>query len=213
MKLYHKINSLFKRDEKSKKFRKDEYSQPEFALLKPVKWSWTEKLDGTNVRIGWGQDQKFRYGGRTEDAQMPVHLMEALRGNLTEGKIRELFPDASELTLYGEGIGKKIQAVGKFYNPEGHEFVLFDARVGNWWLKREDVIDIARRLNIRVAKEIGVGTFSDAIDLVAQGFDSEFGNCKAEGLILRLDPELLDRSGHRIITKLKTKDFARGWHE
>ena len=48
--MYPKIKSLFKRDEKTFKFT-DEYSCPEFELLKGLRWVATEKVDGTNIRV------------------------------------------------------------------------------------------------------------------------------------------------------------------
>lgn len=49
---YHKINSIYKRDEKTKEFT-NEFSLPEFEYLKHNLWEFTEKIDGTNVRIIW----------------------------------------------------------------------------------------------------------------------------------------------------------------
>lgn len=47
---YHKINTLFKRDEKNLIIEGD-YSCPEFAYLAENEWTWTEKVDGTNIRV------------------------------------------------------------------------------------------------------------------------------------------------------------------
>ncbi len=32
-------------------FKDGEFAQPEFETLKDVQWEWTEKVDGTNIRI------------------------------------------------------------------------------------------------------------------------------------------------------------------
>lgn len=50
---YHKINSIFKRDmtKPNRPFVVGEWAQPEFAYLSDNEWEWTEKIDGTNIRI------------------------------------------------------------------------------------------------------------------------------------------------------------------
>ena len=84
---------------------------------------------------------------------------------------------------------------------------MFDVKVGGWWLKREDVEGIASKLGIKVVPVIGSGTLQQAIDFVKNGFKSEWGDFIAEGLVLRPLIELKARSGERIITKIKHKDF------
>lgn len=47
---YQKINTLYKRDmtKPKKPIILGEYSEPEFEVLKDLKWEATEKIDGTN---------------------------------------------------------------------------------------------------------------------------------------------------------------------
>ena len=51
------------------------------------------------------------------------------------------------------------------------------------------------------------GTLQEAMEVVRQGFKSKLGDCMAEGLVGRPGVPQLDSHGHRVITKLKTKDF------
>ena len=76
---YHKIQSVYKRDptNKMKTFLVGQYSRPEFGYLEQNTWVFTEKVDGTNVRIHW-DGQEVRFGGRTDNAQMPVLLMSVM---------------------------------------------------------------------------------------------------------------------------------------
>ncbi len=110
------------------------YSTPEIEYLKDNKWIFTEKVDGTNIRIEWVRNVSRKFGGRTDNAQIPAPLFE---------KLEELFPlekldsaikteDADFLTLYGEGYGAKIQKGGGYYKSDGVGFVLFDVLVGGW---------------------------------------------------------------------------------
>ena len=79
MNKYPKIHTLWKRDpERKMVVMPGEYALPEIEMLANLPWEWTEKIDGTNIRIGWdGED--VAYGGRTDKAQIPKHLLEYLR--------------------------------------------------------------------------------------------------------------------------------------
>lgn len=206
---YPKINSVFKRDQNNN-FIEGSYSRDEFDLLKDVKWSATEKIDGTNIRIKWNAfDDELLFGGRTERADIPRPLLEKLESIFAKEKMRELFPHKDEgspdVVLFGEGYGNKIQKVGKLYIPDGVDFILFDVKIGKWWLTRENVEDIATYLGIKHVPFAGNMSLSEAIHRCKDGFSSAFGDFQAEGYVMKLD--LLDRSGNRIMTKIKYKDF------
>ncbi len=207
MKLYHKINSIYKRDEKTNKFIVGQFANEETEYLKDLDWEWTEKFDGTNVRIGWNEDDKLRIGGRSENSQMPITLIEALNEILPEENIRKVFPDCSRLVLYGEGVGAKIQKGGGNYKSDGQTFVLFDVRVGDWLLKREDVDDVADKLEIKSTSVVSVESIDSAIERVKSEITSTWGDFNAEGLVGVPKGNLYTRRGYRIITKLKIKDF------
>jgi hypothetical protein len=201
---YHKINSVFKRDEKTRRFL-DEFSTPELEFLKDNLWEFTEKIDGMNTRVMW-DGVRVSFGGKTDNAQMPTKLLEKLRLIFTEDKLREVFGLTEKVVLYGEGFGVNIQSGGK-YLKDGVDFILFDVLVGDWWLVREAVEDIAKKLDIKVVKVVGEGTLFDAVELAKKGFKSEFGDFVAEGIVLRPKVQLFSRKGERIITKVKYKDF------
>jgi len=217
MEQYHKINSIYKRTPDGKKMLFGEYSQPEFEYLKDNTWVFTEKVDGTNIRViykgieAFGDDLVF--GGKTDNAQIPATLMNKLNEIFWIDKFRDTFPsdnnegpEERKICLYGEGFGAKIQN-GGCYIPDGVDFVLFDVKVGEWWLKREDVEDIAAKLGIQVVPIIGEGSLPFMESHCRAGFKSQWGDFIAEGIVARPKVELRDRAGHRIITKLKHKDF------
>lgn len=213
---YHKIQSVYLRDpaNRHKSFLDGQWSMPEFGYLAANEWHWTEKVDGTNVRVHWN-GSKVTFGGRTADAQMPLFLIHRLEQLFPMEKFRSLFPPKDELgqevvhdvMLYGEGYGAKIQKGGGNYKPDGVDFVLFDVQIGGIYLERENVEDVAGKLELRVVPVLGKGTLLDAIDMTRKGFDSTWGAFKAEGLVMRPATELLTRRGHRLITKVKHKDF------
>lgn len=217
---YPKINTLFKRDKENHIILGD-YSQEEFKYLENCKWECTEKIDGTNIRIEINPDGCGNYGlffkGRTDEAQIPKHLWDKLVELFPSKKVQELFikPDQEypgpQITIFGEGYGVKIQKGGN-YISNGVGFILFDVRIGNWWLKREALEEVAKQLEIPIVPLIGYMTIPEAIEFVRNGFKSTIAENKdyeAEGLVLKTPDGLLGRNGERLITKIKTKDFRQ----
>jgi len=215
MKEYHKIKTIFKRDMNNKgRLIEGVYSLYEFEYLKNNKWIFTEKVDGTNIRIMWN-GEKVVFGGKTDNAQIPVFLFYKLR-ELFEGDKIELFKQNfvdkegnsfSDVCLYGEGYGAKIQKGGGNYIKDGVDFVLFDVKIGNWWLQRKNVEDVANHFGLRIVPVIGEGTLNDMIEKTRQGFKSQWGDFVAEGIVAKPEVELFTRNGKRLITKIKCKDF------
>lgn len=202
MKEYHKIQSIFKRDERGR-FTSD-YSMPEFEYLKDCEWIGTEKVDGTNIRVMWdGENVKF--GGKTDNAQIYVKLYERLVEIFKIDLMKEHFKEP--VCLYGEGYGARIQKGGGNYISDGVDFVLFDIKCGDWWLKRESLELISNNLEIKIVPIVFRGNLFQAIQKVETGFNSQWGPFEAEGLVLKPKIELFNRKKERIITKVKTKDF------
>ena len=191
-----------------------EWADPAFDYLQSNQWEFTEKVDGTNIRVMFnGRDIVF--GGKTDNAQIPAHLTNKLNDTFLTITKRKLLMDMfnkegeeTNVILYGEGFGFKIQGkVGVDYLINEVDFCLFDVKVGYWWLERENVKDIAQKLGLKTPSIVGYGTLHEAIELVKKGFKSSFGKAGAEGLVLRPVCELKTRSGGRVITKIKVRDF------
>lgn len=207
MKQYHKIQTVFKRDleNRSKSLLIGQWTMPEFEYLANNKWVYTEKVDGTNIRIMY-DGENVSFGGKTDNASLPAKLLDRLRVLFPDTeKFKSAF-DCIDVCLYGEGYGAGIQSGGK-YRPT-QDFVLFDVKIGDWWLQRADVEDVARKLSLDVVPIVGGGTLNDCIRLVQDGLGSTWGKFLAEGIVARPATELVSRSGHRIITKIKCSDFG-----
>jgi len=212
MKEYHKIQTVYFRDPENnhKTLLEGTWAKPEFKLLKDINWICTEKIDGTNIRIIWDGEQ-VRFGGKTDKAQIPTILIDALQDIFTNELMKEYFPDADNVCLYGEGYGKKIQKGGNYLSDRA-DFILFDVKIGDWWLNREANEDIAKKLNIGVVPIIGIWKLEQAIEYVKSGFKSTIADNKeylAEGLVMKPEIELFNRCGERVITKIKHKDFTK----
>lgn len=209
MKPYHKIKTVFKRDPATR-FRTllwNQYACPEFALLRNCEWALTEKIDGMNIRVHW-DGTKVRFGGRTVNAQIPTFLLDVLMDMFPPEKMLSVFGDRGGITLYGEGFGARIQKGGGGYIPDGVSFVLFDVAGGDVWFERSNVEEFALQLNIVCVQLINVGTLDDALMIAHAEFISAFGKRQAEGLVMRPRVELRTRLGHRVIAKIKRKDFV-----
>lgn len=204
---YHKIQTLFKRDMENngKKLIEGQWTLPEFEFLACNTWVFTEKVDGTNIRIMF-KSGEVTFGGKTEAAQIPAQLITRLNERFLPlaTKMNEVF--GCDACLYGEGYGAKIQKAGASYRAD-QDFVLFDVKVGDWWLQRQDVEDIASKLGIDVVPIIGGGSLHDAVAWAKDGITSNWGPFQAEGIVARPKVELKTRNGQRIITKIKCKDF------
>jgi hypothetical protein len=238
---YHKINAPFKRYTEGPlkgKFIPGEWAMPEFKYLADNEWEGTEKVDGTNIRIYLRRDQDSLYvefKGRSDNANIPKHLLAHLEETFPTShpwaRVGErdaiigtwmIDHDLTDVTLYGEGYGPKIQSGGGNYRSDA-SFVLFDVKIGGFWLDRANVNDVAAKLGIDAVPVVGRGTLWEAIAFVTGRASTDFrvmnepgapipmksawGDFDAEGLVIRPTVPLFTRKGERVITKIKTVDF------
>lgn len=207
MKEYHKIEGLFKRDEETKQLMPGVFRNEAVDLLQGCQWEFTEKIDGTNIRIHW-DGHSVSIAGRTDKAIIPARLLTYLQetfcGDVNEQVFEEHFAD-KEVTLYGEGYGAKIQNGGN-YRPD-NAFILFDVEINGAFLARKDVCDIARYFGVDAVPIVLQGTIAQAIEFVKQRPKSTIGTADMEGVVGRPLVELCDRRGNRIIVKIKARDM------
>jgi len=206
---YHKIQTVFERDVTNnyKTVLVGQFSLPIFEFLKDTCWVWTEKVDGTNIRVRYFENQ-ITIGGKTDNAQIPAKLFENVQRLFDPGKLQQAFDQSLDVTFYGEGYGPKIQKGGGNYGTE-QTFVLFDVTINGSWLDRDNVEDVASKVGLDVVPIVGRGPLHEMTRFVEAGFNSRWGAFLAEGVVARPEVELCDRRGQRVITKLKMKDFNR----
>ena len=214
---YPKIPNIFQREEgkRDNKLIEGAYSSAELEALAGMTWVWTEKVDGTNVRIIWdGYRVEFR--GRTDKAQFHPTLL---------AKLEELFggPDKEELfeqkfgnkpvILFGEGFGEKIQNGGGLYGPVN--FILFDVLIGcdeankGIWLDQTNVEDIAESFGIQSVPVVGIGSLYDAVRFIKTHPKSWLKDDTMEGVVCRPIVRIFDWRGDRFIVKIKCRDFNK----
>lgn len=207
---YPKIETVFKRDmEGTKLLIPGSFRNPTVEFLKDNKWVFTEKVDGTNVRVDW-DGHEVSFCGHTAKSNFPTHLHAKLTEMFCTDEVEELFEQmfgSGHVSIYGEGYGKKIQKAGSLYNHDDCSFIAFDIFCGGLWLERKNVEDICRALNVKVVPIVLTGTIDDAVKYVQSEPKSTLSDkLVMEGVVGRPAVELLDRRGNRMIVKIKVKD-------
>ena len=208
MKTYHKIDTLYQRDVKgTKKLIEGAFRNKTVEFLKDNLWSFTEKIDGTNIRIHWdGHTVEFK--GRTDQAKIPTKLLNYLTETFGTTEVEELFEQQfgdSDVILFGEGYGAGIQKGGAYRNDVS--FILFDVLINDVYLTRDAIEDIAKCFGIDIVPVIFLGTIQTAVDFVKTKPQSTIGTANMEGLVGKPLIELKDRLGKRIVVKIKACDF------
>lgn len=208
---YHKIETIYERDNVTGKLIEGKYRSKEVEFLKDNVWEFTEKVDGTNIRVIW-DGYKVSFGGRTDKAEIPTHLLEKLNilfgGEVKEQLFEQLFKE-KEVVLFGEGYGPKIQSCGGSYVDEV-DFILFDVTVNGKYLSRNNVNEIATYFNIKSVPVLFTGVLEEGVKYVKSNPTSTIAKDKTlpmEGLVARPMIELYSSNGERIIVKIKYKDF------
>lgn len=209
MQTYNKIDTIFERDEKTKKLINGKFRNETVEFCKDLTWQFTEKVDGTNIRVHW-DGYRVEFGGKTDNAQIPAPLVNKLNelfgGDINEQLFEQKFGE-NEVILFGEGYGPKIQNGGSYRDDV--DFIMFDVMINGNYQTRESVEDIARYFNVNIVPILAEGPLSAGIDYVMTHKYSTIAQngAELEGVVARPKMELKDRTGKRLIVKIKIKDF------
>lgn len=123
------------------------------------------------------------------------------------------------ITLYGEGYGGGIQKGGHEYTSKikggAVSFRLFDVLVGDTWLRRLDVENVAAKLGIKtVPLWAEQALLPDIVKSVQNGIASNVAYEEgteghvSEGVVAFTAEPLYNNRGQRLMFKLKSEDFA-----
>lgn len=225
---YPKIETLYDRDEK-RYVIVGKLRRPEFAIIK--RYSVTEKLHGRNTRISLindGLDGIVDFGGKTDEAEMPPELLEYLRKTFTLEKMKVAFwlpnkPIPKQVTIYGEAYGPGMVPGSGLYRKD-ISFRLFDCLIDIFWLGRNNLEDVSRKLGIKCVPLLGIIDFlptnineieylleMNRHNLVATE-EGGSESVRSEGIVAKSEPMLFYREGEklkRVMWKLKIKDFKK----
>lgn len=208
---YQKIETPFNRAmDGTKKLIEGDWLNSTVAYISGLPWGWTEKIDGTNTRIYW-DGHRVTYGGRTESASLPAPLVNKLNEIFGTYEAEEMFEQKfgeTEVMLFGEGYGGRIQKAGPLYGDLN--FRLFDVYFPtiDLYLRWNDVQDVAKSFGVETVPWIGMGTLQEAIDFVKTKPKSTIADAPMEGVVCKPLCELRDRQNKRLIVKIKVKDFT-----
>lgn len=211
MRTYEKIETIFNRDTTgTKKLILGDFRNETVEFLKDAERVFTEKIDGTNIRIYW-DGHKVEFGGRTDNAEIPRPLLDSLNKIFGTTETEELFEQIfgeKNVILFGEGYGGRIQGVGNEYRPD-ESFILFDVLIGENYQTREWVEKTAQMFGIKAVPVLFTGPLQAGIDYVCGHPKSVVAmkDTYMEGVVARPKVELKDRCGRRVIVKIKWKDF------
>jgi len=205
---YPKINTIWRRDEKTHQIIEGDYSCSEFKAIKL--WHITEKIDGTNIRVIYHPHLspfKVEFRGKTDNAEISLPLLERLGRLFSAEQLGKQFEQSYNVVLYGEGYGGKIQS-GKKY-CEDCDFILFDALIDGYWLEPAKTKVLAHELNVGYVPELDFLTSVEAEALCKSPPKSAVGNCPIEGIVARSVPLMLFRKDKTpIMWKLKVRDYT-----
>lgn len=205
---YVKIPNVFKRQQfGSNKLIWMDWSTPELGYLMACDWLWTEKVDGTNIRVIW-DGYRVSFKGRTDKADIPKHLLAKLEELFGGEEKEELFESKfgeKPAILYGEGYGEKIQKGGGLYGPV--DFILFDAKVDGYWLDFDAVMNIASAFQIKHVPVVGTGDLVAATMYIEEHPKSKLRDAEMEGVVCRPYIPVYLRNGDPIRVKVKCRDF------
>lgn len=208
MMTYPKIETVFQRDERgTKKLIPGAFRNETVEYLSGLPWTFTEKIDGTNIRVHWN-GHAVEFGGRTERAQIPAPLVNCLNATFKTPETEELFEQKfgeSDVILFGEGYGAGIQSGGAYRLDVS--FILFDVFCGGLWLRRDGIENIAQAFGVDAVPVVLTGTIADGVEFVKAGQKSTIGTADMEGIVGKPAVDVLDRRGRRVIVKIKGRDF------
>lgn len=210
MREYQKIETVFERDiDGSKKLIEGKFRNPIVEYLKDNKWIFTEKIDGTNIRVVWN-GHNFEFYGRTDNASIPAFLVNKLQSIFCNDEMEQMFEQLfndKQVMVCGEGYGNRIQKVGKDYIEKDVDFIVFDIIIDNFYLSFEQVTGLCSSLGLKKVPIIFEGTIQQAINYVKNKPQSTMGNCQMEGLVGQPLIPIYNKFGDRTIIKVKVKDF------
>lgn len=210
---YQKIGNVFKFDPAYKTIVG--LNEP-YLTLSNIIWQGTEKIDGTNTRIYW-DGHRISWAGHTDKSQLPPTVAKYLEETFGTPEMEYLFEQAfsdSEVYIFGESYGAKIQKDGGSYVKDGKSvgFIVFDINIGGYDLSRENVDNVSAKLGLMSVPVCFEGTLEEAKAFVASHPMSTLngGLHEMEGLVLQpRDVQLYDSKHHLIKCKCKYRDMLK----
>lgn len=192
----------------------------EVLMFKKV-WA-TEKVHGTSAHVAWDPEHKeIKYfsGGASHEEFSKLFDDEFVER--FKKFVSERGEGDTDVVVYGEAYGGKMQGMSATYGKK-LRFIVFEVRIGNNWLSFDQVVLIARELQLDCVPGEVIDCTEEELRRV-RGLPSEvavmcgcgdntdrYGNKPPlrEGIVIRPLIELRKNNGGRIIAKFKNADFS-----
>lgn len=183
------------------------YRSPLLAYLADSEWVYSRKFDGENIRVQWDGEQAL-WNGKSNNFQCNAEFTEYMNNTFLEEIFEEKFGRDKVVTIFGEKMGPKTQ--GNELGLKKDELIIFDVNVNGTWLSGVDVVEIAHYFGCRTAFSLMPhGMKPESLyHLIMMCANGKFKDW--EGIVARPLVELKDQAGHRVIVKIKNKDYLRG---
>src|SRR5690606_37128695 len=146
----HKYPSIPNLFEKTKipntgtRYRHGAWTSPELGSLHNTNWRGTEKIDGTNIRIGWDGNTATFHGREHKQGNLPPEhtgIPQHLQDTYSTAAHGAAYPD-NPLTLYVEAFGPGIGRLGRLYGPRP-QLRLLDVYNNGVWLEPHNLMNLA----------------------------------------------------------------------
>lgn len=184
------------------------YRSSLLAYLAELPWVYSRKIDGENIRIQWDGEQAL-WNGKSNAFQCSADFTEYMNNTFLEEIFEEKFGRDKVVTLFGEKMGPKTQ--GNELGLEKDEVILYDVNINGTWLDANNVIGIAKYFELRTVYDFMPsnlrsiwGSLQWFIEACANGKFKDW-----EGIVAHPLVEMRDQGGHRVIVKIKNKDYLR----
>jgi hypothetical protein len=175
-----------------------------------------EKLHGTSSHLTFKEGKVVYFSGG-ENHQTFVKCFDE---EVLLAKMKEIFHEPpSEVTVYGEAYGGKMQKMSATYGTKAR-FIAFDVMISGKWLQAEQAKRLVENLGLEFVPFNLVDCTREALD-AERDIPSRVGVANAlkdgvvdyvprpaEGIVIRPVVELVYPGGDRIIAKHKRDDFS-----
>lgn len=209
MQEYQKIETLYKFDSATKKYKSEFYNDI-VSYLSPLPWIASEKYDGTNIRVHY-DGHRVEWSGRTDNSELPKEVSELLQNTFGDSEIvfEQMFGD-KDVILFMECYGGKVQ--GGIYG--GLERLIgFDVMVNGTYLHKFSIKPIFDAFCVKTVEFFEVKSLNEAISYVKEGRLASDVQCdrktRMEGLVCVPLLRLYDHQGKRIAVKIKIRDLEK----
>lgn len=185
------------------------YTHPLVALLAQTSWNIRRKLDGENIRIYWDGEQAL-WNGKIDKFTCSAEFTDYMNSTFVEEIFEKKFGHEKEVYIFGEKMGPKTQ--GNELGLDSEQVIIYDVRCNGTWVSPEAVKEIANYFGVKTCydfmSEIGAGRHSWLLPHIIQAVaEGEFKTW--EGIVATPLIECQDQQGHRVIVKVKNKDYYR----